>query len=72
MISFPDKELQQQLRALLESPPPPSEANVFKKVFLIRISMDGPGDNYDDYSMIMFNVGSTINTKLQSHQVSDK
>merc|ERR1711899_164378 len=31
-FSVIDKELQQQLRALLETPPPPSEANVFKKV----------------------------------------
>ena len=32
MFSCKDKELQQQLRALLESPPPPAEAPVFKKV----------------------------------------
>jgi len=31
-FSVIDKELQQQLRALLESPPPPAEAPVFKKV----------------------------------------
>merc|ERR1711990_654266 len=31
-FSVIDKELQQQLRALLETPPPPAEAPVFKKV----------------------------------------
>merc|ERR1719458_2435738 len=31
-FSVIDKELQQQLRSLLESPPPPEEAPVFKKV----------------------------------------